>query len=107
MQTTNSISKYKDFFDIALHTLPTMAVAVACGFMTDFGLRAIAWAETVFWISIAAAFFMAFMAIWPAREKRQHGGVIPTRQSRLEAYMPWLAIPVYVASIFAFMKLEL
>jgi hypothetical protein len=96
-----------DWRDISLHTLPTMAVAAACAWMTDFGLRSTTWWEAALWIAPAVAFLCWFMAMWQAREKRQHGGTIPTRQSRLEAYMPLLAIPVYMASTYAFWKIEL
>jgi cytochrome bd-type quinol oxidase subunit 2 len=97
-----------DWRDIALHTLPTMAVAVACAWMTDFGLRSATWWEAaIVWILPAVVFLCWFTAMWQAREKRQHGGFIPTRQSRLEAYMPLLAIPVYFVSTFAFRNLNL
>jgi hypothetical protein len=93
--------------DIAFHTIPTMAVAVACAWMTYFGLRSETALESAIWIAFAWSFLAAFMAIWPQREQRQHGGTIPTRQSRLEAFAPLMAIPVYVASVYAFWKLEL
>jgi hypothetical protein len=96
-----------NWLDIASHTLPTMAVAMACAWMTDFGLRSATWPGSVAWIAIAWAFLAAFMAIWPARERRQHGGTIPSQQSRLEAHAPKLSVFVYVASTYAFWKFEL
>lgn len=103
--------------DVALHTLPAMAVAVACGFTTAFGLASPAWdvgftvlpawLVAALWIAPALAFLAVFVALWPRREQRQHGGLIASRQSRLEAFAPLLAIPVYVAAVCAFRILDL
>jgi hypothetical protein len=107
----------KKLFDIAFHTLPAMGVAVACGFTTAFGLHSPqwdvgvwiipAWLVAALWIAPAAVFLCVFVSLWPRREQRQHGGLIPSQQSRLEAFMPLLAVPVYVASAYAFWKLNL
>lgn len=105
------------WFDIACHTLPALGIAVACGFTTAFGLRSPAWdvglwiipawLVAALWIAPALLFLGVFVALWPRREQRQHGGLIPSRQSRLEAFMPLTAVPVYVASVYAFWKLQL
>jgi hypothetical protein len=103
--------------DVALHTLPAMGVAVACGFTTAFGLRSADWDVGVFiipawlvaalWISPAVLFLGVFTGLWPRREQRQHGGLIPSRQSRWEAFAPLAAIPLYVASVYGFWKLQI
>jgi hypothetical protein len=107
----------KNLFDIMCHTLPTMAVAIVSGFMTAFGLHSPiwdwgfwvipAWLVAVLWIAPALMFLTVFIRLWQVRERRQHGGTIPSRQSWLEAYVPLLAVPVYVVSTFVFWKLNL
>jgi hypothetical protein len=85
-----------------------MAVAVACGFMTDFGLRSETLWGKLLWIIPAWLFLSVFMALWPRRERRQHGGLIPSRQSGLEAFAPGVfGFITYVLAVLVFWKLKL
>jgi hypothetical protein len=89
--------------DIAEHTVPTVAVGIAMGFMAAFGLHSVTWLETIFWVSIATISAFAFSLLWIVRERRQHGGHFGGAQSKLEAFIPAIAGPAsFVASTFAF-----
>ena len=97
-----------NWLDIAEHAAPTIAVGIACGFMAGFGLHAALWLEMIFWVSIATLFALAFSLLWPMRERRQHGGHLGGRQSKLEAFVPLVAgLFAYGVSVFVFWKLDI
>lgn len=95
----------RNLLDISYHTVPTMAVGIACGFMAAFGIHAATLLEQILWITPATVFALAFSVLWSRREMRQHDGHTGGQQSRLEGLIPLAAGPIcYAASTYSFWK---
>lgn len=93
----------KNLGDILWHTIPAVLVGVAFGFVAGFGLRAVSPGEQWTWGVASTLGLLTFLAVWPRREQRQHGGEIGGSQSWLEAFVPVGAgLFIYAAATLIF-----